>query len=52
VLAAMGVAAELARGALRISLGWNTTDAELDRLLGTWIMLTGSLVKGKRELAA
>lgn len=52
VLAAMGVAPDLARGALRVSLGWNTTEADLERFLGTWNMLAGSLVKERRELAA
>ena len=52
VLAAMGVAPDLARGALRVSLGWRTAEADVERFLGTWIMLAGSLVKEKRELAA
>lgn len=33
VLAAMGVDRELARGSLRLSLGWSTTDAEIDHAL-------------------
>jgi cysteine desulfurase len=33
VLAAMGVAPEQARGSLRLSLGWTTTDAEIDHAL-------------------
>lgn len=33
VLAALGVPAELARGSLRLSLGWTTTDADIDRAL-------------------
>lgn len=33
VLAAMGVEAELAAGSLRLSLGWSTTDADIDRAL-------------------
>jgi len=33
VLAAMGVPAEQARGALRLSLGWTTTAADVDRSL-------------------
>ena len=33
VLAAMGVSPERARGALRLSLGWTTTDADVDRAL-------------------
>jgi cysteine desulfurase len=52
VLAAMGVSPDLARGALRVSLGRTTTEADVEQLLGTWIMLAGSLVKEKRELAA
>ncbi len=52
VLAAMGVPPELARGALRVSLGWNTSEAAVEQFLGTWIMLAGSLVKERRELAA
>ncbi len=52
VLAAMGVSPDLARGALRVSLGRSTSEAEVEQFLGTWIMLAGSLVKGRRELAA
>jgi cysteine desulfurase len=33
VLAAMGVAPELSAGSLRLSLGWTTTDAEIDHAL-------------------
>ncbi len=33
VLAAMGVDREAAAGSLRLSLGWNTTDAEIDHAL-------------------
>jgi cysteine desulfurase len=32
VLAAMGIAPELAKGALRISMGWSTTPADIDGL--------------------
>ncbi len=39
-LAAMGVATEIARGTIRLSLGWYTTDEEVERaasaLLGAW----------------
>jgi len=31
VLAAMGVAPGLASGALRLTLGWSTADADVDR---------------------
>jgi cysteine desulfurase len=52
VLAAMGVAPELARGAVRVSLGWTSTLAEVERFLETWNILAGSLVKERRGIAA
>ena len=35
VLEAMGVDADLAAGAIRVSLGWTTTEHDMDRLLGS-----------------
>jgi cysteine desulfurase len=52
VLAAMGVASDLARGALRVSLGRSSTNDEVERFLETWIMLAGSLLKERRRIAA
>jgi len=52
VLAAMAVAPELARGAIRVSIGRSTSEAEVEQFLGTWRKLSESLVKGGRELAA
>jgi len=52
VLKAMGVPPVLAQGALRISLGWSTTEDEVEALLGTWRKLMRSLRKERRELAA
>jgi cysteine desulfurase len=53
VLAAMGVAAELARGAIRVSTGPATTETDIDRFLVVWKRLTQSLSNGeKRGLAA
>jgi cysteine desulfurase len=52
VLAAMGVEPQLARGAVRVSLGWSSTKSEVERFLETWIMLVGSLVKERRGIAA
>ena len=53
VLAAMGVAPELARGAIRVSTGHATGEAEIDRFLEVWQKLVESLSKGmKRGLAA
>jgi cysteine desulfurase len=51
VLAAMGVPPELARGAVRVSLGPRTTETEVERLLDAWIKLFQSLSKG-RDIAA
>jgi cysteine desulfurase len=33
VLAAMGLPRDLAAGSLRLSLGWSSTDADIDRVL-------------------
>jgi cysteine desulfurase len=52
VLAAMGVEPQLARGAVRVSIGATTTEAEVERFLKTWIMLSSSLFKDKRGIAA
>ena len=52
VLAAMGVEPALAAGAIRISIGATTTEAEIDRFLETWITLSSSLLKEKRGIAA
>jgi len=35
VLAAMGVPEDIARGALRVSLGWNSTDADVDAAIAS-----------------
>ena len=52
VLAAMGVDPTFARGAVRVSLGWSTSEAEIDQFLKTWKMLAGSLLKQGRGIAA
>jgi cysteine desulfurase len=39
VLAAMGVAHEIAATAIRVSLGWNTTEAEIDAFADAWLAL-------------
>jgi cysteine desulfurase len=52
VLLAMGVEPALARGAVRVSLGWSTTETDLERFLGTWIRLSASLLKESTGLAA
>jgi cysteine desulfurase len=49
VLGAMGFGPELARGAVRLSLGWSTTEAEVDRALEAWRKLAGTLLKHSNE---
>ncbi|MBN8981237.1 MAG: cysteine desulfurase [Rhizobiales bacterium] len=43
VLAAMGIPASLAAGALRLSTGWQTSEADIDRTLEAWRKLSGVL---------
>ena len=51
VLAAMGVEPELARGALRISLGWTTIEADVETLLNAWKNVISSLLKSHANAA-
>jgi cysteine desulfurase len=51
VLAAMGVEPDLARGALRISLGWTTTEADVETLLTAWKNVISSLLKSHANAA-
>jgi cysteine desulfurase len=45
VLTAMGVATDLTRGAVRVSMGWSTTESDVDRLLDAWKNVVSSLLK-------
>jgi cysteine desulfurase len=45
VLAAMGVSGPLQRGAVRVSLGWNSTAGDVEKFLGAWTKLTSALSK-------
>ena len=36
VLGAMGIAPEISKAAIRVSLGWNTTDDTIDHFIATW----------------
>ncbi|MCW5695435.1 MAG: cysteine desulfurase [Bauldia sp.] len=47
VLAAMGIAPELARSAVRISYGWETGENELDMFQTAWQHVVGRILKGK-----
>jgi cysteine desulfurase len=49
VLAAMNVPAALARGAVRVSLGWTTTEADIERFLGAWRKVAAALSKDSKE---
>jgi cysteine desulfurase len=54
VLSAMGVAPDLARGAIRVSLGYTTSDDDVGTILKAWEKLSESLYKAgnQREIAA
>jgi cysteine desulfurase len=52
VLAAMGVPPELARGAVRLSLGPTTTQSDIDRTIQAWIRMSSALLKETRGIAA
>jgi len=45
VLSAMGLSSELAQGAIRVSLGFGTTSADIERFIGAW----GELIKRMRQ---
>lgn len=45
VLAAMGVEPSLAGGAVRVSLGWTTTESDVETLLNAWRTVVSSLLK-------
>jgi cysteine desulfurase len=47
VLAAMGVSPALAQGAVRASLGWGTTERDIERFLEAWRKLGTALSKGQ-----
>jgi cysteine desulfurase len=52
VLAAMGVAPELASGAIRVSIGQTTTENEIDCFLEAWRTLLAGLSRDEGGLAA
>jgi cysteine desulfurase len=49
VLEAMGFGGEMAKGAVRLSLGWSTSEADIDRCLEAWRKLAGTLLTGSDE---
>jgi len=52
VLAAMGVSGPLQRGAIRVSLGWNSTAADVEKFLAAWTKLASALSKERQGIAA
>ncbi len=51
VVEAMGYGPDLARGAVRLSLGWSTTEADIDSALEAWRKLADGLLRGRRNTA-
>jgi cysteine desulfurase len=51
VLTAMGVPPALVRGAVRVSLGWNTTEADVEGFVDAWRKLASALSKGQQVAA-
>jgi cysteine desulfurase len=49
VLEAMGVGPNLAQGAVRLSLGWSTTSADIESCVQAWRKLARTLIKGSDE---
>ena len=52
VLAAMGVSPDLARGAVRVSLGPTTTESEINRFLEAWNKVSRALLNKPQGIAA
>src|SRR6266404_2727260 len=52
VLEAMGFGPKLARGGVRLSLGWSTSQTDIDRCLEAWRKLTDTLLKELRRNTA
>jgi len=51
VLAAMGVSDDLAECAIRVSLGWTTTGADVDRFIAAWRALYRGAGERIKEVA-
>ena len=49
VIEAMGFGPELTRSGIRVSLGWATTESDIQRFLEAWKKLAGSLIKQSDE---
>ena len=51
VLKAMGVGPKLAQGAVRLSLGWSTSEADIESCLKAWRKLAHTLLRDQRNTA-
>ncbi len=51
VVEAMGYGRELAQGAVRLSLGWSTAEADIDLALQAWRTLANTLLREQRNTA-
>jgi cysteine desulfurase len=51
VLAAIGLAPDLARSAIRVSLGWSTTERDVDAFLQAWRTIAGRTTARPHERA-
>jgi cysteine desulfurase len=49
VLEAMGFPRDLTQGAVRLSLGWSTSEADIDCCLKAWRKLANTLLRGDEE---
>ena len=52
VLQAMGFDSELAQGAVRLSMGWSTSETDIESALEAWRKLADGLLKGMRRNTA
>jgi cysteine desulfurase len=52
VLRAMGVASELSKGALRVSLGWTTTAEDIDWFIDAYTQMIVALLERHKQAAA
>jgi cysteine desulfurase len=52
VLAGMGTAPELARGAVRLSLGWASTEADVDRFAQAFTSVMARMRAARRSAGA
>jgi cysteine desulfurase len=51
VLEAMGFGPKLAQSAVRLSLGWSTSEADIESCLKAWRRLANTLLRGQRNTA-